>query len=319
MPAKDKALRIFMEWYNSLAAHKASGGPARGTIAVALQVLDRLKENYSLNLEAHRAQGKAQIKGAGPANLARILALFGETRLFLKEGGRTNRGGPGDIEPMLESLRAAGLEALPDSERVECITEMQKFLVDRIKEFHGRRRLELAFDPSKSTWQTICDLLLQAKENGKEGPVAQYLVGAKLQIRFPDITVGNESSSTADDQLGRQGDFYIGDTAFHVTVAPMAGVIEKCKRNIASGLRCYLLVPDRLLAGTRQFAESAIPNKIAVESIESFVSQNIEEISKFSKTELLSGLRKLLLKYNERVDSVETDKSMMIEMPRGLK
>lgn len=314
----DKALKLFDGWYKSLPVHKPSGGPARGTIAVALQVLDRLKADYNLNLESHRAAGKAQIKGAGPGNLSRILKSFGELRPFLKEGGRTNRGGPGDIGPMLDSLKSAGLEKLSEGERQECLTAMQSYLVERIKEFHSRRRLEFVFDPSKSTWSIIHELFFIARENGKDGPVAQYLVGAKLQIRFPDLDIENKSYSTADDQLGRQGDFYIGDTAFHVTVAPMPPVFEKCKRNIESGYRTYLLVPDAMLAGARQNAGLVLPDKIAVESIESFVSQNIEELSQFTKPGLLTGLRRLLEVYNQRVDAIEIDKSMMIEIPKGL-
>jgi len=318
MRAMGKALKLFDGWYKSLPVRKASGGPARGTIALALQVLDRLKADYNLDLESHRADGKAQLKGAGPGNLSRILKSFGEIREFLKEGGRTNRGGPGDIGPMLNTLKSAGLEKLSKVERQECLTEMQAYLVDRIKEFHSRLRLEFVFDSSKSTWSIIHELFSVARENGKEGPVAQYLVGAKLQLRFSDMVITNESYSTADVQLGRQGDFYIGDTAFHVTVAPMQPVFEKCKRNIQGGYRTYLLVPDAMLAGARQTAELMLPEQIAVESIESFVSLNIEELSRFTKPGLLSGLRNLLEVYNQRVDTIETDKSMMIEIPKGL-
>ncbi|WP_134217370.1 DUF4928 family protein [Pelotomaculum sp. FP] len=85
-------------------------------------------------------------------------------------------------------------------------------------------------------------------------------------------------------QLGRPGDFLVGDTAFHVTVAPMPAVYEKCKRNIEDGFRVYLLVPDRSLIGAKQNAETVAPGKITVESIEPFVGQNIEELSVFSKT-----------------------------------
>jgi hypothetical protein len=58
--------------------------------------------------------------------------------------------------------------------------------------------------------------------------------------------------------------------------------------------------------------------KIAVESIESFVSQNIEEISVFSKSQLTSGFRNLIKTYNERVDASEIDKSFLIEIPDNL-
>jgi hypothetical protein len=159
---------------------------------------------------------------------------------------------------------------------------------------------------------------MQARETGKEGPLAQHLVGAKLELRFPKIAIGNESYSTADDQLGRPGDFCIGDTAFHVTVAPMPALYEKCRKNVDDGFRVYLLVPDRTLSGARQNADLILPGKIAVESIESFVSQNIEELSDFSKQKLAAGFRQLIETYNKRVDVCEIDKSMLIELPKNL-
>jgi len=318
MTPREKALQDFSGWYDSLPVHRPSGGPARGTIAATLVVLDRLKNTFDLNLDSHRAAGKSQIKGVGSAAVARILREFGETRPFLKEGGRTNRGGPGDIAKMLAALKAAGLQQTPPKQRIQVLIELQRFLVEKVREFHSRERLKVVYDPSHSTWQAVHDLLALARQNGKEGPVAQYLVGAKLQLRFPDVEVSNQSYSTADAQLGRPGDFQLGDTAFHITVAPMSGVYERCKRNIEDGLRAYLLVPDRNLVGVRQNAEATVSGRITVQSIESFVSQNIEEISTFANNRLIDDFRRLLETYNQRVDAVENDKSMLIEIPRNL-
>jgi hypothetical protein len=152
----------------------------------------------------------------------------------------------------------------------------------------------------------------------KAGPVAQYLVGAKLQLRFPDMQVSNQRYSAADIQSGRCGDFQIGDTAFHVTVSPMPGLYEKCRTNISSGLRVFVLVPDSSVVGARQNAEAIAPGKIAVESIESFIGNNIEELSLFKKDKLTSGFRRLLDTYNTRVDEIEADKSLMIQIPPTL-
>lgn len=318
MTFKKNAFKTFIAWYENLPVHKASGGPAKGTIAAALVVLERLKSEFTLDLEAHRAPGGSQIKGASGQAVKKILERFGEKRPFAKEGGRTNRGGPGDIKPMLDALKAAGLDACEAAERNAILDELQQVLVGRVVEFHNRERIKLVYDPAKTTWQAIQQLLAQARETGKEGPLAQYLVGAKLELRFPEIAVGNESYSTADDQLGRPGDFYIGDTAFHVTVAPMPALYEKCQQNLNDGMRVYLLVPDRTLNGARQNADLILPGRIAVESIESFVSQNIEELSDFSKKKLTAGLRGLLETYNKRVEACEIDKSMLIEMPKNI-
>jgi hypothetical protein len=219
---------------------------------------------------------------------------------------------------MLGTLEALQLDHLKVQERNEILHELQGFLVGRVIEFHNRERIKLAFDPAKTTWQTIQSLLLAARETGKEGPVAQHLVGAKLELRFPDLTISNESYSTAARQLGRPGDFWIGDTAFHVTVAPMPQLFDKCVENVKEGYRAFLLVPDRTLSGARQNAELVLPGKIGVESIESFVATNVEELSVFSKKKVVRGIRRLLETYNRRVSECETDKSMLIEIPRNL-
>ncbi|MGH9690037.1 MAG: DUF4928 family protein, partial [Candidatus Acidiferrales bacterium] len=95
-------------------------------------------------------------------------------------------------------------------------------------------------------------------------------------------------------------------------------VIEKCKTNLEAGRRAYLLVPDDLLIGTRQNAELLAQGRIAVESIESFVGQNIEELSTFSLGQIAERFRRLLELYNHRVNEVESDKSMLIELPPNL-
>jgi len=62
----------------------------------------------------------------------------------------------------------------------------------------------------------------------------------------------------------------------------------------------------------------ALREKVSIESIETFVSQNLEELSEFKADKLKGGFRMLLENYNKRVDRVETDKSMMIEIPPNL-
>ena len=310
-------LNVIDEWYNALPVHRSSGGPAKGTISAALVVLERLKSNCNLDLESHRAPGGSQIKGASGQAVKKILERFGELRPFAKEGGRTNRGGPGDIKLLLDTLQKSKFDHLTEEQRNIILVELQRFLVGKVIEFHKKERIKLIYDTTKTTWQAVQVLLVLARENGKEGPLAQHLVGAKLELRFPDIAISSESYSTADDQLGRPGDFCIGDTAFHVTVAPMPALYQKCQKNLDDGYRVYLLVPDRTLTGARQNADLILPGKIAVESIESFISQNIEELSDFSKKKLTSGFRRLVESYNRRVENSETDKSLLIELPKN--
>lgn len=178
--------------------------------------------------------------------------------------------------------------------------------------------LQEYFSAELTTRQFIHAILRAARQKQNEGPVARHLIGASLQLAFSDIPISNDSPNAAHSQSGRRGDFYVGDTVFHVTVAPMPAIYDSCKRVIDDGLRVYLLVPDRFEVGARQNAEITAPGQIPVQSIESFVSQNIEELSTFSKNRLIDGFRRLLETYNQRVNAVENDKSMLIEIPQSL-
>jgi Domain of unknown function (DUF4928) len=271
---RQAALTELQGWYDELRTFSASGGaPARGTVAAALWVLERLKGDFDLDLTSHLAEGGAQIKGVSPTNVQAVLERFGETRPFLKEGGRTNRGVPGAIRDLLRCLDAAQLASLPTENRVGILDHLQQFLVDKVREYHGRERIKPVFNRSETTRQFIDGLLEKAKEVGKRGPVAQHLVGAKLALRFPEANVRNESFSAADDQSGQPGDFHLGDTVFHVTVAPSRGHYDKCKVNLQHGRRVYLLVCDDQLIGTRQIIQQEAPGQVTVESVESFVAQ----------------------------------------------
>ena len=57
---------------------------------------------------------------------------------------------------------------------------------------------------------------------------------------------------------------------------------------------------------------------VAVESIESFVGQNVEEMAGFSQQDLNTKFHELLVVYNQRVDDTEIDRSVMIEIPPNL-
>src|SRR5581483_2074803 len=93
--AKQTALAKFEEWFDSYRPKQdPSALPVKGLIAVGLVILDRLRKNFDLNLHSHLAKGLAQIRGVSASALRRIMAEFGETRPFVKEAGRTNRGSP---------------------------------------------------------------------------------------------------------------------------------------------------------------------------------------------------------------------------------
>ena len=305
------------EWYASVKRRQRTGTP-KGTICGSLVVLERLKEDFDLDLDSHTAEGGSQIKGAGGTAAIRILESHGEHRPFAAEGGRTNRGLRGDIGALLLAIKSTALVGMADEERAAALSEAQEWLVGKAREHLNARGLKAVYNPSHTSRQMVHDLLSAARTAKKDGAVAQHLVGAKLQMRFGELSIENNSYSTADQQTGRSGDFQINDTVFHVTVSPFDALFSKCERNLDDGLRVFVLVPDRVLLAARQNAEQHRAGRISVEAIESFVSQNIEEIGAFGLGDVRNSTLSLLLEYNRRVDEVEYDKSLKVEIPTNL-
>lgn len=316
--ASDPELKTaFVEWYENAAAETPDGVPM-DTIARALVVLQRLKDAPSLQGNASSAPGRAQISGAGGAGVKSILAAFGETRPFASESGRANRGLRRRIESLLAILERFGVSSMPADVRVRQLSALQEYLAARVREFHNRKRLAFLFDPAKTTRELISELLRSARETGREDAAAQYLVGAKLQLRYPDTFASNEPYSADDAQVGRAGPFRIGDTLFYVSVAPALAVYDACMEKIRPGVWVFLLVPERALEGASRTAEQIAPRQLAVTSIERFVSLNLEDLAVFRTDAFRQQLRRLLHTYNERVDRFDPDKSMMIDIPANL-
>lgn len=162
-------------------------------------------------------------------------------------------------------------------------------------------QIEARYHPAMSTEKFVKSILSKGTSK-TSGAIAQHLIGAKLELRFPDEEITNHSASTADAPTDRSGDFTIGDTVFHVTMAPQDQLFLKCMRNLLVGYRVYLLVPEsKLLSTLKKAKDFELEANIVVKSIESFVGQNIDELSKFSTNLLRQQLRNLIKVYNRRI------------------
>ena len=319
MSLEEEAIEVLDGWYNALDLFQDKL-PAKGSIAAALHVLERLQTKFDLQIGSHVAGGEAQITGLSSSALRKVLAKFGETRALSAVGGRSNRGARGAIAILLAAIEPLRFEKLPDDERTLILSAMQRHIVEvYVSRYFAVKRVKATFNANDATWRFVNTILLNARQSGKAGPVAEYLVGAKLALCFPKKEIRNKQFSTADVQGGYAGDFEVGNTAFHVTVAPMPELFEKCRGNLERGMRVYLLVPDSLVLGTQQNAELLEAGGITVKSIEQFVATNIDELCDFETDDRLrNGLLRLLETYNSRVDEVELDKSLLIEIPSNL-
>lgn len=314
MALESRAIELLKAWYHGLRPHR-DGLPARGAISASLIVLEHLKQDFDLEFESHLADGGAQLKGVSPKALLAIMSRYGETRPLSKIAGRSNRK-PTDVRDLLEAMRGLGLSELPRDERNAVLEAMQQFVVQVfVSAFHNVEKVKVDFDPTASTSQFISKILAVAKKSGKDGCVAEHLVAAKLQLRFPNVSIRKKSCHEADSQYGFDSDVEVGDTTFHVTVAPMPELYEKVRAILLAGKRVYILVPSGRVEGTRQNAEAV---KVAVESIESFIATNVDELAQFDSARLKAELKQLLGIYNQRIADNEVDHSLQIELPPNL-
>ena len=290
----------------------------RGNIAGGLILIENLRENPVFDIDAHKAASSDQLRNATRPNVQRVLARYDEERVLLQEGGRTNRGLMRNLEPLLEALANSGMGSLSQEERETQCEVMQSFLADKARDIFNAEKVSFEYTQGVTSREIVGMILASARRRQKAGDVAEYLVGAKLALRFPDYDIRNSAASAADVQTAEQGDFQMNDCVFHVTVSPNRGHYDKCQRNLDNGFRVFLLVPDDILTGARQNADLETNGRVPVESIESFVSQNIEELSDFAGSRVSHNLKLLIEKYNERIAEVETDLSLQIRIPAAL-
>lgn len=309
-----EALNKFLDWYEDTS--ESDGLPVRGTTFAILVTLDKLRRNYNLDIDFHSTDSGKQVSLLGKPNVSKVLEDFGETRKIPEEGGRTNRGALYEVEQFLEVLESTKLSDISEDRRRATLRRMMTHLVWAAGEYHERARVPVEYNPAQNATQIISRTLDIAES--KAGAVAQHLVGAKLQIRLPDVDVENHAVSTADAQTQRRGDFQINDAVFHVTISPFEGHYEKCETDVRDGYRVYLLVRNDMRVAAEQTANKNYSANIAVQAIESFIGQNLDELSEFSKQTFKNRFKSLLELYNERVSNVESDPSLLIEIPENL-
>ena len=134
---------------------------------------------------------------------------------------------------------------------------------------------------------------------------------------FPTIEIGKDNSNAADQQTDRSGDFQINDAAFHVTVSPMAKLTDRCRDNIRNGIRPIVVVPhDKVSFAYGLFESEGLGNRVQVIALESFIGINIEELSFYKRDLIRLNVARLLAHYNKRIEDIEPDKSLQIDIPQ---
>jgi len=319
----ENLLDCFLDELKAWYAEHTDGKPMPYVICAGLAVLEAMGEKFPLEY-ADYVTPKAQVRRTG-RRIAKIIERFGEERRFVVEGGRTTRGTLAAAQALVKRLNLLDcgpqVASMSSADRQrQLVWPLQRWIVENpLAEYLNSRRLAVEVDLRKPPRRVVADILAVADERKVAGAVAQHLVGAKLELRYPDLSIERRSFTTADRPGGQPGDFLVGDTAIHVTVAPAQPLLEKAEENIRQGYRVKLLVPEGKAKGTELLAENArIADWVDVSPLEQFIGENIEEIAQFGRDDLANGFRALLEKYNDRIAEVESDQSLQIDVPANL-
>ena len=143
-----------------------------------------------------------------------------------------------------------------------------------------------------------------------------YLVAAMLQERYlKGLVVPNFPNHGGDVKTKRAGDFDIGRVSYHVTVNPTRDHLRKCKDNAASNRIPVLIVPANKVVDARFYArDEGIETRVTVLSLEDFIAQNVIEMSSERDNDLFATMTSIIHEYNRRVQEIETDPSLKIEV-----
>ena len=316
--ASAAALEAASTWYE--AQRNEKGGVNTNVMTSGIAVAELLRTTFPLTAESVKSKKEGQVKGLSGKFIKQVLEKHGETRKFTVEGGRTSRGTLG-LATNFALLVSAALEpfALDNECRKAVADVLETHFVHCIQQdYFNKRRLDVAIDFRKPVSGVVADILNAAKSRPDQatGAVAQHLVGAKLELRFPDKEIGRDRANAADQQTDRQGDFQLGTTAFHVTMAPSVKLADRARQNLSHGFRPVVLVPEEKVSFARGLFESEImDDRVGVQGIETFVGTNIEEMGLFEADAIKKGIVLLIRRYNERISTCERDQSLRIKEP----
>lgn len=289
----------------------------KGPLCVALHIT-RYALEHSLPLDPAmlRTESDGQVLGLGKGRIQSILKDHGITKLLASEGGRTSRGSMGNMQ-----VYVAFLNEIYENDGFS-LDDVEKYWVAQVNAFFQAKPFKLSVDHSNSMVRLVSALLEQAAKRQQEsngtqyvGALIQHLVGAKLDCLYGANSVEHHSVSTSDAQIARHGDFYLGDTAIHVTTAPTEALLQKCKNNLNAGLKPLIVTLRKGQTVAEGLAENqGIKDRVDIFPIEQFLSANIYELGSFDADGRKTTIQKLIDRYNELVDEHETDSSLKIEL-----
>ncbi len=296
-------------------SHKFLGN--KGPLCVALHIT-RWAINHGLPIDSGKmiTEGKGQVLNLGKGAVQRVLKDYGIPKVLANEGGRTSRSSMSNMQDYVSFLNQAAEKPGFD------LAEVEAWWVARVREFFDASPFKLKVDTGSSIKACLTGVFDEARKRQGEkrgsttvGAVMQHLVGAKLEMLYPDQEIRHSGYSVADSPTGRSGDFQIGDCVIHVTNSPGTPLLLKCSENLDRGLRPLIISQDLSAAYAEKLAaEAGIARRVEVLDITQFLVANMLEWTGFDGSQRRHTFEQLIARYNAIIETCETDPSLKIEV-----
>lgn len=286
-----------------------------GALGTVLMLTNKAKvDGLPFDLDRVLTPGGGQVSGAGGAKINKILSEHGVTQKVGTESGRTSRGTPALAHQYVTFIH--GLFPLSPGD----VEEIERWWVARFVEYFNSKPFKLNYDPSKTLASVMRNLLDQALDRQKKSPgrtyvgaVLQHLVGAKLELALPELSITHNGASVADSVSSRSGDFVIDNAIIHCTTAPSEALMRKCEANIKAGHHPIILTIAKMIGAAEGLAENAgIEGRVEVMDALQFLAANLYEMSLFKAADRKITVVRLIEKYNKIVAIHEADASLRI-------
>jgi hypothetical protein len=145
--------------------------------------------------------------------------------------------------------------------------------------------------------------------------VMLHLVGAKLEMLYPDLEILHSCYPVNGSRPSEAGDFVVGDHAVHVGTAPCEALLEKCASNLKHGLRPLVISSIEGIGMAGRLASShGLQKRIDMLDIDQFLVTDVLGWTGFDGGRRRAALEDLITRFNRIASECENDLSLKIEI-----
>jgi hypothetical protein len=288
----------FSEWLDSHVKKKTAGPDVAARIVVVLAMLERLRELPDLSVDVHLSKNYQQLN---EHNKYVKQALDRHSLISpLTEHGRRASNVAAWSTPLFDWLRNAGFDRLSTSKQHTLLDILAGVAAERTRLINEAEPLVIKFNKG-SARAIVSDLLDQAQAKNRAKDVAEYLIGAKLQLLYGDSLIQPKNVNTPSEF----GDFQVGNAAIEVTInAADSRHIDQVQRLLGNTtLEIWLIVRLSDRERWQNVVDATFGHligRIVVTDIETFLCHNVSERSAFEADATREMFCTLIEIYNTR-------------------